>query len=304
MGSTSRPRTELLSIGSDTGVMLRAGRAFELISTRGGPQTSAAVHSRDIVTELPDTAPMQYHLAPYVYACRADEGIVFLDARHDRYFGVGGKDVAQLERIIEELRESRCGPAAHVEPVSAEAASSEATPFVAKRSRLVAKLVEQGFLCTGEMGIGATRRKTVPAPEIVPLRTITRQRRVLRASDVMNFVWAFVRAAWSLRRLSVELIAARIGAARGEPERFDFEQVMPLVELFRKLRCWTFSEKDRCLFNALALIYFLQRYGHFPYFVIGVKTVPFAAHAWVQMEGMVLDGNPASVGHFTPILVA
>jgi hypothetical protein len=234
-----------------------------------------------------------------VYACRADEGIVFLDARHDRYFGVGGKDVAQLARIIVELRESSSGLATHAEPVSSEPMS-----FVAKRSRLVAKLVEQGFLCTEEIGIGPIRRKTVPAPEIVPPRTLTRQRRALRVSDVTNFVWACARAAWSLRRLSVESIAARVGAARGEHQHFNFEQVMPLVEVFRRLRCWSFSEKNRCLFNALALINFLQRYGHYPHFVIGVKTAPFAAHAWVQMDGMVLDGNPASVGHFTPILVA
>lgn len=271
----------------------------ELISTRGGPQKSAAAHPRETGVEFPDTAPVQYHLASYVYACRADEGIVFLDARHDRYFGVGGKDVARLERIIVELRECSSGLAAHAEPVSSEPMS-----FVAKRSRLVAKLVEQGFLRTREMDTGPIRRKTVPAPEITPLRTLTGQRCALRVSDVTNFVWACVRAAWSLRRLSVESIASRIGAARGERVHLNFEQVMPLVELFRRLRCWSFSEKNRCLFNALALIYFLQRYGHFPYFVIGVKTAPFAAHAWVQMEGMVLDGHPTSVGHFTPILVA
>lgn len=271
----------------------------KLISTPGGSQKSAATPPRETGVEFPDTAPVQYHLASHVYACSAGEGVVFLDARHDRYFGVGGKDVAQLVRAVVELRDSSSGPAAHSEPVS-----YEPLPFVKKRSRLVAKLVDQGFLCTGEIGTGPIRRKTVPAPEIVPLRTLTTQYRRLQVSNIPNFVWACVRAAWSLRRLSVESIASRIGSARGDHERFNFEQAMPLVEVFRRLRCWSFSEKNRCLFNALALIYFLQRYGHFPYFVIGVKTAPFAAHAWVQMDGVVLDGNPASVGHFAPILVA
>jgi hypothetical protein len=52
------------------------------------------------------------------------------------------------------------------------------------------------------------------------------------------------------------------------------------------------------------LIFFLRCYGCFPYLVIGVKTAPFAAHSWVQEDGIVLDGDPASVGHFVPILVA
>jgi hypothetical protein len=70
------------------------------------------------------------------------------------------------------------------------------------------------------------------------------------------------------------------------------------------LRLWTFTERDRCLFSALSLIFFLQHYRCFPYFVIGVKAAPFAAHSWVQRDGLVLGGNPASVGHFVPILVA
>jgi hypothetical protein len=271
----------------------------ELISTLGGSQKSAAALPRETGVEFPDTAPVQYHLASHVYACSTGEGVIFLDARHDRYFGVGGKDVMQLVSAVVELRDSCSGLAAH-----SESMSSEPVPFVAKRSRLVAKLVDQGLLCTGEMGTGPIRRKTVPAPEIIPLRTVAAQYRQLQVSDIPNFAWACVKAAWSLRRLSVESIASRVGAARGDHERFNFEQAMPLVEVFRRLRCWSFSEKNRCLFNALALIYFLQGYGHFPYFVIGVKTAPFAAHAWVQMDGVVLDGNPASVGHFAPILVA
>lgn len=259
----------------------------ELISTPGGLRERGAAHQSD-------EPGKQYHLAPHVYACHAEGSIVFLDARHDRYFGVGGKDVAQLTRLVVELRDYR------PDSVSAD----ESLPSPAQPSAWIARLLAQGLLCTGEIGGSPRRRKTLPAPEIDPMLTSSAQPPPVRLSDMLNFAVACVRAAWSLRWLSVGSIASRVDSARSNDAHFDSGQVLPLVARFRRLRCWSFSEKNRCLFNALALIYFLQRYGHFPHFVIGVKTTPFAAHAWVQTDQVLLDGNPASVGHFTPILVA
>jgi hypothetical protein len=100
------------------------------------------------------------------------------------------------------------------------------------------------------------------------------------------------------------VIASRVTAARRKEESLDLVEVFGRVQIFRRLRRLFFSEKNRCLFNALALVLFLQRYGHFPLFVIGVKTRPFGAHSWVQHEQILLDGEPASVCHFVPILVA
>ena len=257
-----------------------------------------------------------YHLPPLVYACRTDGGILFLDARRDRYFGLGGANITRLADLVVNLR-NRDG--AWVDLRDPPAVASP------QLERAANTLIQRGLLCHGS-GEGARRGDvSLPPPDInaaipeigAPTQEteasppgtqascgVPESRRSLRPIDVANFVVACVRASWSLRWFCLGSIAARVTAARVEEEPFDFEGALRLVRIFQTLRCWGFSEKNRCLFNALSLVYFLQRYGHFPYFVIGVKTTPFAAHSWVQRDRVVLDGNPATVGHFVPILVA
>ena len=60
---------------------------------------------------------------------------------------------------------------------------------------------------------------------------------------------------------------------------------------------------DRCLQTSLALALFLAKLGHYPELVIGVKTAPWAAHAWVQTPDLVLNDDAEGVRAFTPILV-
>ena len=104
--------------------------------------------------------------------------------------------------------------------------------------------------------------------------------------------------------MPLDAIASRVTAARHTQAPLEPAEVFEHVQAFRRLRRLFFSEKDRCLLNALALVLFLRRYGYFPLFVIGVKTRPFAAHSWVQHEQILLEGDPANICHFVPILVA
>ena len=60
---------------------------------------------------------------------------------------------------------------------------------------------------------------------------------------------------------------------------------------------------DRCLPRSLAFLRLCNARRHFPSLVIGVRTNPFTAHAWVQCEGMVLNDSVDQVRVFTPILV-
>jgi hypothetical protein len=249
-----------------------------------------------------------YYLPWQIYACRTDGGIVFLDARRDRYIGLGGASSTRLGDLVVNLT-NRTGARRDVrDPAVA----------VEQLERLADTLIQRGLLCRGT-GEGLRRSDpSLPPPQIdaLPLeinasppkregpQADTENCRSPRLVDGVNFVIACVRASWALRWLSLGSIASRVTAARPEQEPFDFAGALRLVQVFQMLRCWFFSEKNRCLFNALSLVYFLQRYGHFPYFVIGVKTTPFAAHSWVQRDRIVLDGDPASVGHFAPILVA
>ncbi|MEZ4320182.1 MAG: lasso peptide biosynthesis B2 protein [Myxococcota bacterium] len=50
-----------------------------------------------------------------------------------------------------------------------------------------------------------------------------------------------------------------------------------------------------CYPQALAAAALLRHHGHRPVLVIGIRTRPFGAHAWVEVDGVVVTG-----GHEAP----
>jgi hypothetical protein len=235
-----------------------------------------------------------YYLPPHVYACRTDEGVVFLDAKRDRYFGLGGAGVAALPAFIKNW--GGLGLDAH--------SANEISISHVEVQRVAYNLIQRGLLRRCDDG-GEPTHHTPALPLTMDLPpSVTEARRALRLIDFLYFTIACLQALWLLKRLPLQVIALRVTAARPVQKRLNLADVFARVKVFRRLRRLFFSEKDRCLLNALALVLFLRRYGHFPLFVIGVKTRPFAAHSWVQHEQILLEGDPASVCHFVPILVA
>lgn len=74
------------------------------------------------------------------------------------------------------------------------------------------------------------------------------------------------------------------------------------VQDFRRVRAWLYTAQNNCLFDSLVLAHYLLRLGHSPTFAIGVRTNPFFAHAWVQVDTYVIDVAPETVQTVTPIL--
>ncbi|MDR7256287.1 hypothetical protein J2X47_000448 [Sphingomonas sp. BE270] len=60
---------------------------------------------------------------------------------------------------------------------------------------------------------------------------------------------------------------------------------------------------NRCLPRSLAFLRLCITRGHLPSLVLGVRTNPFTAHAWVQIGNKVLNDTVDKVRVFTPILV-
>ena len=246
-----------------------------------------------------DVSDPCYHLPQHVYACRTDDGVIFLDAGHDRYFGLGGAGVMALPEFVGNWPSG----------THSVRSAAETPPAYAEVQRVADNLIERGLLRRGWNEASRAPRSSVPTLAMdLPAGTLEANR-TLRPTDWIYFTLACAQAFWLLKRLPLEAIAARVTAARRQdtqldPARLDLMDVFAHVQVFRRLRRLFFSEKNRCLLNALALLFFLRRYGHFPLFVIGVKTRPFGAHSWVQHEQFLLEGDPASVCHFVPILVA
>lgn len=75
------------------------------------------------------------------------------------------------------------------------------------------------------------------------------------------------------------------------------------VECFREMRPW-YPKRPVCLFDSLALMHFLVSAGHRAELVLGVRTEPFAAHAWVEADERILNDEPLYCASFTEILRA
>lgn len=64
------------------------------------------------------------------------------------------------------------------------------------------------------------------------------------------------------------------------------------------------SAHNRCLPFSMALTRHLRQHHHAVDLIFGVKVDPFAAHAWVQQDGRVLNDDLEHARSFHPILVA
>jgi hypothetical protein len=93
---------------------------------------------------------------------------------------------------------------------------------------------------------------------------------------------------------------ARVGSIATQ---LDTARAAKLVEGFARYRVFLFSSKNECLYDSLALLEYLARYGIYADWVFGVQTRPFAAHCWVQHGDIVFNDTVEHVSGYTPIMV-
>ena len=131
-----------------------------------------------------------------------------------------------------------------------------------------------------------------------------------------QIVWRFLVAivvtfiAWKL--LSIRFVLntlerrKRRAVAREKP--YDVKYRRELVAAFRWLQLLLFTAKDECLFDSLALMWFLTGFDVAPTLVIAVSIEPFSieqfrAHCSIQQAGLVFNGDIESAREYIPICV-
>lgn len=243
--------------------------------------------------EAASMEPRRYWLPLHVYACRTDDSIVFLDLKQDKYVAISADELISLHGLVEGWPSRSCGQHRH-------------GSTCAKALRAADVLVSRGLL-TPEQKQG----RSAAAAQVKPLEMERPGQRPLlrptiRFRHIALFVAAYVWAALLLRTRSLNSIvrvarALKVthGSRSTQAER---RAAAERASIFRRLRPWFFRERNNCLLSALALWRFLLWCGLASTWIIGVKTAPFAAHSWVQCEGLLLDGDAAEVDYYTPIL--
>jgi hypothetical protein len=234
----------------------------------------------------------RYGLASHVFVCRDEDYVVVLDLREDRYFALEAAKTAALSALLPGW--PALLPAGDV--ANPQAAVEVALP-----------LQRRGWLLEApQAGKEATPVELPP-----PLAELTTGVEVAAAPvgvrSVLAFLAASIFAKFALRCWSFERVIRRVRrrkevhAAATRP--LDMVRARQLVDVFGRLRVFLFSSREECLHDSLALLEFLARHGLFPGWVFAVRARPFAAHCWVQQDGMVFNDTVEHVSAYAPIMV-
>jgi hypothetical protein len=182
-----------------------------------------------------------------------------------------------------------------------EPVHSESTTMPDQPLQTAEQLVKRGVLTTVQ-----TQGKELAAPR-VSMATAEFERRSrppsFKPHHAYNFVKASIDAFASLRWKPLERTVGEVRQrkARRENARSRASDDTNLVEIFDHLRPY-FPRDYLCLFDSLALVNFLARYGRFPQWVFGVRSDPFSAHCWVQQDSCVLNDSMEHVQTYVPIM--
>jgi hypothetical protein len=88
---------------------------------------------------------------------------------------------------------------------------------------------------------------------------------------------------------------------RHPPATPDPDAVRALVSAFQSLRS-LFPANYLCLFDSLALLYFLAMDGIYPTWVFAVRFDPWKAHCWLQTDTVLLNEEVDETSEYTPIM--
>ena len=220
-----------------------------------------------------DTA---FALAPGMSFCRVAGRTMFLDVVGDRYFCLSPEG----ERAFTKL--------------------ADAAPHDRRDLATLAGLTVAGPLrrCPAPQFIGPCVADELPTRSLLD--------EALPAPGAIGLALAaasLVRVPLHLRmfglRRAVDRLRRRKARVRADS---DIGSLLALVAAFSRLR-YLATESDNCLTRSLAVAHRLIGVGARPDLVIAVKLQPFAAHAWVQCDGWLVNDRHEFVREFTPILV-
>lgn len=229
-----------------------------------------------------------YYLRRHIYYYASSDGIIFMDLKRGKYFGLDSDDAALVGPLIAGWPESDAD----------QANCNESGVAVAEH------LVETGILTTSKNQGKSAQTPSIAFTDEIRFHDEPSRRRIALGDLIRLFV-ALARAKLRLGIQPFERVVQAVekrktrnalGACR------DDERIRERVIAFHKLRPLILSAHDACLLDSLFLVEFLSQYDIYPDWIIAVGTRPFMAHSWVQHEGTILNDSLERVNGLHPLI--
>jgi hypothetical protein len=234
-----------------------------------------------------------FFLQQHVFLCRADRHWVVLDVARDKYLCV---DRHQFESL---------GPWLHGWERTAEHGVRHVPEAPDDAIALAKELVAVDILSERADGAKDARPTSLMPPTDALDVEFSVPSRGSSWIHAFGFFLSSARASRQLRNQPFQSIISSVRARKHRNRRsgspFDVERARSLIAAFDALRLF-YPRPYLCLFDSLALVHFLARYGLFPEWVFGVTAEPFEAHCWVQEGSTALNDTLERVSAFTPIM--
>jgi len=234
------------------------------------------------------------YFARHAYCCIEGRNAVVLDLFNNEYLSI---PVAQLDALSSHIGNW---------PRQAEADGREQPALSPDAHSLLGQMSACGLL-TPDLSKCNPEIPTSKHPRLRPLTPEPDFDYIPKTHfrHLPSFLIAASRAAAALQWCPLLQIVNSV--TRNQPQDVDIEQpaslrrLRSLVEAYAGLRPF-FPRPYVCLFDSLALAYFLSLHGIRPRLVFGVQTGPFAAHCWLQFRDIVLNDSVERVLAYTPIM--
>ena len=241
--------------------------------------------------------------------CDVEGQLVFLDIEADRYFGLS----PAAERVFRGLL---ADPASRVPASDAPAAPDPAAPDPASPDPASPDpaFPDPASSVMALMGHAQLLEMDAPAaPMPCPARASGRESLLdrLEASDHRSSTAATIAASLhitsvraQLRLRSLSGIFARLRRSKNAVRNWRHapDEALAIVAAFaasaRVLR-----SHDQCLPRSLALAHAFIRAGLAADLLLAVRLRPFAAHCWVEHDGLIANDRAAHVDSYQPILI-
>jgi hypothetical protein len=203
-------------------------------------------------------------LADGVSFCVIDESAIFFDLHRDRYSAARA-----------------CGLSAEASPVQAA-------------------LIDRGLL----EGSGRPGGSFMPLSAPLPKQDLALQSGHASLVGSIRAAWHMVVSARRIRRHGLARTVLRLRSsdpvAGSHPfAAIDYSAVLSSFVWIDRL----FDQNRVCLTRSLAMREMLWRHALPSTLVIGVKLSPFAAHAWLQVGGVILNDRLERIHHYHPIAI-